>query len=107
MSATFHNRTGGNKRLWDQCPTASLIWTASRILCDVHWVWDSEKRLYKTHQWDRQAFYKDVREWPAPNALSSLLCALREDERLNDPIMRMLGLYVALEYVTSLWAERR
>lgn len=94
-------------RLIDDCPSSSLVWSASRIICGVHWDWDASSQCYKTYTVTRDAFYKDIREWPAANALSSLLRAVREDDRLADPIIRLLGFYVALEYVTSLWAERR
>lgn len=94
-----------SQRVTDRCPSASLLWTASRILCDVHWRWSAEKGCYQTHEWTRDAFQKDVRDWPARTALSSLLRALREDERLADPMLRLLGLYITAEYMTALIAE--
>lgn len=89
----------------DNCPTAPLLWAASRIFNGVSWRYDREKGCYQTHQWSRDAFYSDVRDWPADTALSSLLRAVREDERLADPIIQWLGLYIAFEYVTALMAE--
>lgn len=89
----------------DNCDTAALLWQASRILCGVSWRFDREKNCYQTHQWTRDCFYLDIRDWPADTALSSLLRALREDERLADPVIKLLGLYIAFEYVTALMAE--
>ena len=94
-----------SQRVTDRCPSASLLWTASRILCDVHWRWNAEKGCYQTHEWTRDAFQKDVRDWPARTALSSLMRAVREDERLADPMIRLIGTYITVEYVTALMAE--
>lgn len=99
---------GYSHRLADKCPSATLLWTATRILCDIHWRWNDEARCFQTHEWTRDSFYKDVRDWPADNALSSLLRALREDDRLaGEPMLRFIGLQIAIEYVDALVLDRR
>lgn len=103
MSAVYWNRKGGNARILDACPSAALLWPATRILCDLHWRYDPDSGCYQTHRWTRDAHYDDVRSWPADTALSSLLRAVREDERMaGDPLIRQIALYITLEYVTAL-----
>lgn len=105
MSAVYWNRTGGNDRL-AAGPSAGLFWTASRVLCDVHWRWADG--CYQTHQMTRDAQIKDLRKWPADNALSSLMRAVREDDRISgEPLLRLLGLYIAIEYTTALLVDRK
>lgn len=88
------------------CASASLLWPASRVLCDVHWRWNAEERCYETHRWTRDNFYRDLVQWPAPTALASLLRAVREDERLADLSIKLIALDIACEYVAGLMEKR-
>ena len=104
----FHAQHPGAKRLSSKCPTSTILWTASRVLCDVHWLWDEELRCYKTHQFTRDNKYHDLRAWPADNPLSSLRRAIHEDDRLaGDPTIRLLLLHISMEYVRALVEERK
>lgn len=108
MTWPFHAQHKSAKRLTEKCPSASLMWTASRVLCDVHWLWDEELRCYKTHQLGYSYNYRGMTEWPATNSLSSLLRAVREDPRLaGEPTIRLIALHIAIEYVGAMVDERK
>jgi hypothetical protein len=94
----------GDNRV-SKCRTAELLWSSSRVINGVSWNWLAEERCYQTHQWTRDNFYKDVRNWPAATPLASLLRAVREDERLDDPLIRIIALHIACEYTEALLAE--
>ncbi len=85
----------------DRCPSAALIWPASRVLCGVHWDWNHEHQCYETYRYTRDAQIIDNRVWTAGCALSSFLRAVREDDRLSEPLIRLLALYVTMEYLAS------
>lgn len=99
-------------RVWEadnrvtRCESATLLWTASRVLCDTHWRWNDEDRCYETHEFDRANFYKDLRQWPAATPLASLLRAVREDERLADLNVKLIALDIASEYLAGLLETR-
>lgn len=108
MSALYMNKVGGNKRLLESCPSAPLLWAATRIGHDLHWRWDDDGKCYQTHRWSRDAHYSDVRSWPADHALSSFLRAIREDDRLGgDPLIKTLAFYMTLEYLTAALERHR
>lgn len=107
MSAVYWNKKGGNKRL-TALPSASMFFAACRIVCNVHWRWDDDRKLYQTHRWSGDARYTDVRDWPGETALSSLLAAVRGDDRMaGDPLLRLMAGYITLEYLTSLMEDLR
>lgn len=109
MSAVYWGRNNpSNDRLLSSCPSATLLWTASRVNHDVHWRWDDEQKCYQTHRWTTDARLKDVRSWPADGiALSSFLAAVRGDPRLaGDPLIRMIAFYMTTEYLIAA-LERR
>lgn len=102
MIAAYQNKQSGGGWVTDNCPSASILWPASRVLCGVIWEWDTTEKCYVTYQWSRADFRKDVRQWPAATALSSILRALREDDRLaGEPVLRWLALDIAIEYVSG------
>lgn len=96
----------GDKRI-RECPSAPLLWAATRIQCNTHWRWDDDGNCYQTHGWTRAAHYADVRSWPAATALSSFLRAIREDDRMADPVVRHIAFYVTVEYLAALVEERK
>lgn len=107
-SAVYWSRQNkSNDRLLSSCPTAPTFWQHSRIECDVHWRWDDEQKCYQTHRWTNDARLRDVRSWPADGiALSSFLAAVRGDDRLADPLIKIMAFYMTLEYLTAA-LERR
>ncbi len=107
MSAVYWKRDNDrNARVLD-CPSVGLLWPATRINHNLHWRWDDSENCYQTHRWTNDARYADVRSWPAETALSSLLRAVREDDRMaGDPLIRMIAFYVTVEYLTNL-VDRR
>jgi hypothetical protein len=88
------------KTTLDSCPSAPLLWHATRS-SNVHWRWDDEGNCFQTHGWTRDTRYQDVRSWPAASVLSSVLRAIREDDRIcRDPLIRLIGVQLAVEYLT-------
>lgn len=90
---------GTGETIRERCRTAELLWPTSRVLAGVCWAWNSDRQCYETFQYTRDSRRDDVRQWNAGNPLSSLLRAVREDERLDDPVIRLLALYITAEYL--------
>lgn len=104
MTAVYWREDTGAARIRES-KVSPIIWTAARI---VGVYFDFREGAWVTYGVTNDARRVNEQRWEADTALASLCRAIREHESLSaDPLLRYALLYLAFDYVTALWDQRR